>query len=53
MYVYSSNRKFPTEDKYEIEKELFYATVEDVFNTSEGQIRLILGNFNAKIGKEQ
>jgi len=43
----------PTEDKDEIEKELFYATLEDVFNTSVGQVRLILGNFNAKIGKEQ
>lgn len=26
----------PTEDKDEIEKELVYATLEDVFNTSEG-----------------
>jgi len=41
-----------TEDKDEIEKELFYATLEDVFNTSVGQVRLILEDFNAKIGRE-
>jgi hypothetical protein len=39
----------PTEDKDEMEKELFYATLEDVFNTLVGQVRLILGDFNAKI----
>lgn len=43
----------PTAEKDKIKKELFYATLEDVFNTSEAQVRLILGDFNAKIGREQ
>jgi len=47
------NVQAPTKDKDEIEKELFYATLVDVFNTSMSQVRLILGGFNAKIGREQ
>lgn len=47
------NAHAPTEDKDEEEKELFYATLEDTFNLSKGDIRLVLDDFNAKIGREE
>lgn len=36
-----------------MEKELFYATLEDTFNLLKGDIRLVLGDFNVKIGCEK
>lgn len=42
----------PTEDKEEEEKEVLYAALEDTFNQSKRDIRLVLGDFNAKIGRE-
>jgi len=47
------NAHAPTEDKNEEEKELFYATLEDTFSMSKGDIKLVLGDFNAKIGREE
>lgn len=43
----------PNGDKDEMEKLLSYATLEDVFNPSEGKDKLLLGEFNAKIGRKQ
>jgi len=43
----------PTEDKEEEAKEMFYAALEDTFNLSKGDIRLVLGDFNAKIGRKE
>lgn len=43
----------PTKDKEEEEKDMFYAALEDTFNQSKGDIRLVLGDFNAKIGREE
>lgn len=43
----------PTEDKEENHKEIFYATLENVLSTSRDQVKLIMGNLNAKIGKKQ
>lgn len=42
----------PNEDKNEDGKELFYLTLEDVFIILVGQVRLILGGLNKKVGKE-
>lgn len=42
----------PTKFKDEIEKELFYAIFDNMFKTSVSQVRLILGDFHAKIRKE-
>lgn len=46
------NAHAPTVDEDEMEKELFYATLENTFNVSKVDIRLILGKFNTKIGRE-
>lgn len=35
------------------EKKFFYAKLEDLFNTSVGNVILILGDFNVKVGREQ
>lgn len=46
------NAHAPTEEKDEDEKELFYATLADVFASSASIIKIELGNFNAKLGRE-
>jgi len=38
----------PTKDKEEEEKEMFYAALEDTFNQSKGDIRLVLGDLNRR-----
>jgi len=47
------NAHAPTEDKNEEEKERFYATLADTFSMSKSDIKLVLGDFNAKIGREE
>lgn len=42
----------PTEKKGDDEKEEFYATMEDVHDSSAGSIKIIVGDFNAKVGRE-
>lgn len=42
----------PTEEKDEKEKEYFYASLANVFDSSEGSLRIVLGDFNAKLGRE-
>jgi len=42
----------PTEEKGEEEKEYFYATLADVLNSSVGNVRIVLGDLNAKLGRE-
>ncbi|XP_025191734.1 craniofacial development protein 2-like, partial [Melanaphis sacchari] len=44
----------PTEEKSQEEKEEFYAELEDILSRiNNSKIRIILGDMNAKIGKEQ
>lgn len=44
----------PTEEKSQEEKEAFYAEIEDILSRiNNSKIRIILGDMNAKIGKEQ
>lgn len=43
----------PTDEKDEEEKELFYAILENVYKSVKGNIILVLGEFNAKIGRER
>lgn len=40
----------PMEEKEEREKEYLYATRANVFDSSEGSLRIVLGDFNAKLG---
>lgn len=47
-----NNVHTPTEDKVDDEKEEFYATLEDVYDSSAGYIKIIVGNLNAKVGQE-
>lgn len=42
----------PTEDKEDCEKEEFYTTLEDVYNGSAGSIKIVVGDLNAKVGRE-
>lgn len=42
-----------TEETDGEEKEEFYSTLEDVLDTSVGDVKILLGGFNAKIGKEE
>ena len=43
----------PTEDKEDEEKDLFYSTLQEVYdNVSGHDIRMIIGDMNAKVGKE-
>ena len=46
------NAHAPTKEKDDEEKEEFYSTLEDVMDTSVGDVKIVLGDFNAKIGKE-
>ncbi|CAI6370121.1 unnamed protein product [Macrosiphum euphorbiae] len=46
------NAHAPTEEKDEDEKDLFYATLADIFASSTSTIRIVLGDFNAKLGRE-
>ncbi|XP_025415967.1 craniofacial development protein 2-like [Sipha flava] len=41
-----------TEEKDEDEKDLFYATLADVFASSTGIIKVVLGDFNAKLDRD-
>jgi len=47
------NAHAPTEDKDEEKKELFYAALEDAFDLSKGNVRLVLNDISAKIGHEE
>jgi len=42
----------PTEEKDDEEKEEFYSTLEDTMDTAVGDLKIVLGDFNAKLGKE-
>lgn len=42
----------PTEDKDGDEAEVFYATLEDVYESLTGSSWIIVDDFNAKIGRE-
>jgi len=42
----------PTEEKDEDQKDLFYATLTDVFAPPTSSIKIVLGDFNAKLGRE-
>ncbi|XP_008179988.1 craniofacial development protein 2-like [Acyrthosiphon pisum] len=53
FYMVIINVHAPTDDMEEEEKEMFYAALEDTFNQSIEDIRLVLGDFNAKIGREE
>jgi len=46
------NAHAPTEEKYDEEKEEIYSTLEDTMDTAVGDVKIVLGDFNAKIGKE-
>ncbi|VVC27358.1 Endonuclease/exonuclease/phosphatase, partial [Cinara cedri] len=44
----------PTEDKQQDEKEAFYEDLNTIFESiAKSQLKIILGDFNAKIGKEE
>ncbi|VVC28029.1 Hypothetical protein CINCED_3A000867 [Cinara cedri] len=43
----------PTEDKDEKEKEEFYERLEEILDTTVGNIKIVLDDFNAKTGKER
>jgi hypothetical protein len=44
----------PTGEKEEIEKEVFYQKVEDVYDSCpSNDIKIVLGDLNAKVGKEK
>jgi len=44
----------PTDDKKQDEKETFYEDLNTIFqSTPKSQLKIIRGNFNAKIGKEE
>lgn len=42
----------PTEEKGDDEKEEFYATMEDVYDSSAGSIKIIVRDLNTKVGRE-
>ncbi|XP_008178164.1 uncharacterized protein LOC100570975 [Acyrthosiphon pisum] len=42
----------PTEEIDDEEKEEFYSTLKDVTHTVVGNVKIVQGDFNAKIGKE-
>lgn len=46
------NAHAPTEEKDEDEKGFFYATLADVFASSTSTIKIVLGDFYAKLGRE-
>jgi endonuclease/exonuclease/phosphatase family metal-dependent hydrolase len=43
----------PTDEKDEKEKELFYTILEDMYESAKGNIILVLGDFNANVGREK
>jgi len=43
----------PTEEKEELEKEAYYQKVEDIYNLRpSNDIKIVLGDWNAKVGRE-
>jgi len=53
LHIVLINVHAPTEEKDEEIKEEFYDTLEEVFDTTVGNIKIVLGDLNAKIGKER
>ncbi|XP_022180576.1 craniofacial development protein 2-like [Myzus persicae] len=53
IHVVLINVHAPTEDKDEEIKEEFYDTLEEVVDNTVGNIKIVLGDLNAKIGKER
>jgi len=52
MDIVLINVHAPTDEKDEEEKELFYTILKDVYESVKGNIILVLGDFNTKIGRE-
>lgn len=53
MDIVLINVHAPTDEKDEEEKELFYAILEDVYDSIQGNIILVPGDFNVKIRRER
>ncbi|KAL4154026.1 hypothetical protein QTP88_001859 [Uroleucon formosanum] len=53
LHIVLINVHAPTEDKDEEKKEEFYDALEEVFDSTVGNIKIVLGDLNAKIGKEK
>ncbi|XP_025203118.1 craniofacial development protein 2-like [Melanaphis sacchari] len=53
LHIVLINVHAPMEEKFEEIKEEFYDTLEEVFDTTVGNIKIVLGNLNAKIRKER
>jgi hypothetical protein len=43
----------PTEEKEEIEKEAFYQKVEEVYDSCPSDIKILLGDLYAEVGREE
>jgi hypothetical protein len=52
LYVFTLHA--PTEEKEDIEKEVFYQKVEDVYDSCpSNDIKIVLGDLNTKVGHEE